>query len=513
MSQQASKAVAPLDRRALLRSLGGITLSAALPVPLVSATTTGGVGSVVVLGAGIAGLVAARELEQRGVDVTVLEARHRVGGRVWTLRGGDSFTDTDGTTQRVDFGEGLYLNAGAARVPSHHDGVLGLCRDLHVPLEVLVNSSRSAFIADANGPLRLRQAANDLRGHLSALLESALRSGSFDRALDVPTRKALDTFLTGYGDLAADGHYGGSARSGLLRVPGAFDQVQQAVAPRTLDQLLANPNLAGLLFEENILMQATMLAPVGGMDQIPRALAASLRKPVVTGAQVQEIRRSGKGVSIAWHDAEGHAQIVRADRAIITLPLPILAGIKGDFSAPVRRAIAAAHYQDTVKVAFQSRPFWEEQQIYGGLSFVGGETSVIWYPSDRFQQPQAVLLAAYMAQDAASTFSRRPLAEQVALARDAVERVHPGHGADLRAPVVVNWRKIPHNLGPWLEWEADGNRIEDFRLLNQPDGPFLFAGSHLSQYSGHWQEGAILSARRAADTLVPVQPGLTPAHT
>lgn len=335
------------------------------------------------------------------------------------------------------------------------------------------------------------------------MLESALRTGSFDRTLDAPTRKALETFLTGYGDLAADGHYGGSARSGLAQVPGAFDQLPQAIAPRTLDQLLANPNLAGLLFEENILMQATMLAPVGGMDHIPRALAASLRKPVITGAQVREIRRSGDGVSIGWRDAQGKAQIVHADRAIITLPLPVLAGIKGDFSAPVRRAIAAAQYQDTVKVAFQSHPFWEDQQIYGGLSFVGGETSVIWYPSDRFQQPQAVLLAAYMAQDAAKSFARRPLAQQIVLAREAVERLHPGHGADLHSPVVVNWRKIPHNLGPWLEWEGDGNRLVDFRLLNQPDGPFLFAGSHLSQYSGHWQEGAVLSARRAADSLVP----------
>ncbi|WP_347567174.1 FAD-dependent oxidoreductase [Sphingobium sp. BYY-5] len=169
----------------------------------------------------------------------------------------------------------------------------------------------------------------------------------------------------------------------------------------------------------------------------------------------------------------------------------------------MRQAIATATYEDSVKVAFQSRPFWEEQQIYGGLSFVGGETSIIWYPSDRFQQPQAVLLAAYMAQDAARSFARRPLGEQIALARSAVERIHPGHGGDLNRPVVINWAKIPYSRGPWLEWEKDGNRLDSFRLLNQPDGPFLFAGSHLSQYSGHWQEGAVLSGRRAADAIAP----------
>ena len=494
-----------MDRRALLRALGGVALSAPLLATPAHADSdaSGSARSVVILGAGIAGLTAAYALQSRGVDVTILEARQRVGGRVWTLRGGDQVVHQDGSVQSVTFDPGLYLNAGAARLPSHHDGVLGLCRDLKVPLEVLVNASRSAFLADDHGHLRLRQAANDLRGHLSALLETALRTGSFDQLLDAPARKALAAFLTQYGDLQADGRFTGTTRSGLARVPGAFDQVQQAVAPRSLEQLLANPYLAAILFEEDILMQATMLAPVGGMDRIPRALAAALRKPVVTGAEVREIRRSADGVRIVYRDAAGGAQVVTANRAIITLPLSVLAGIPNDFSKPVIQAIAATRYQDAVKVAFQSRPFWEQDQIYGGMSFVGGETGVLWYPSDRFQQPQAILLAAYSAGPFSGRFKDRPIAEQIALSRAAVETLHPGHGADLTRPVVVNWGRIPHTLGPWLEWEQDGNTLERFRLLNQPDGPFLIAGSHLSQYSGHWQEGAVLSARRAADILVP----------
>lgn len=493
----------PLDRRSLLRSLGGVTLTAALPSLPAFASPAGKVRSVAVLGAGIAGLAAAHALEARGVGVTVLEARERVGGRAWTLRGGDRIVDIDGTAQQVAFDPGLYLNAGAARIPSHHTAVLDLCRDYKVPLEVLVNASRSAFLAGEGGPLRIRQAANDLRGHLSALLEKALASGSLDQALDGPTRTALATFLTTYGDLAPDGAYRGSARSGLSRVPGAFDEVQQAVAPRTLDQLLASPNLAALLFEENILMQATMLAPVGGMDRLPQAIAAGLCSPVITGARVSEIRRTGSGVRIAYRLAGGAAGAIEADSAVITLPFPVLAGIPNDFAPPVKHAIGAIRYEDSVKVAFQSRPFWEDAQIYGGISFVGGETSIVWYPSDRFQQPQAVLLAAYCAQDNARVFARRPPAEQIALARRAVERIHPGHGGDLARPVVVNWARVPHSLGPWLEWERDGNSLDQFRLLNRPDGPFLFAGSHLSQYSGHWQEGAVLSAYRAVDMIAP----------
>jgi len=496
-----------IDRRSLLTALGAATVTLGLPArslarPLVPGKVP---PRVVVLGAGIAGLVAARELERQGAAVTVLEARRRVGGRVWTVRGGDRFTDIDGHTQTVGFSPGLYQNAGAARLPSHHQGVLGLIRDLRVPVEPLVNASRSAFLSDEHGTVRLREASYDLRGYLSQLLQEALRKGTFDVELDAPTRQALGKFLAAYGDLGEDGRFHGTARAGLVSPPGATPRdLQRAVAPRSLDDILAHPSLPFILFDDDILMQATMVAPRGGMDAFPKALAAALRHPVVTGAQVTAIRRAGDGVRIEWRDGAGRAQATLADRAVITLPLPILARIPSDFAAPVSAAIVGARLADSVKVAFESAPFWEADQIYGGLSFVGGETGVIWYPSDRFQAPRQVLLAAYTATPAgARSFAARPIDQQIALARAAVDKVHPGHGKDLANPVAINWGKQPFSLGPWIEWGQDGNDPAALDRLNQGDGPFVFAGSHLSAYSGHWQEGAVLSARRAVGLLTP----------
>src|SRR3546814_9444418 len=80
---------------------------------------------VVVLGAGIAGLTAAYELEQAGFLVTLLEARERVGGRAWTLRDGDKIEMDGEDTQTVRFSDGIYFNAGPARIPSFHQGILG----------------------------------------------------------------------------------------------------------------------------------------------------------------------------------------------------------------------------------------------------------------------------------------------------------------------------------------------------------------------------------------------------
>src|SRR5712664_1289263 len=99
--------------------------------------------SVVILGGGIAGLVAASELTKSGYRCTLLEARHRVGGRNWSIRRGTKVNFADGTEQICNFEEGQYLNAGAARLPSTHRMMLDYCRELGVPLEVEVNTSRS----------------------------------------------------------------------------------------------------------------------------------------------------------------------------------------------------------------------------------------------------------------------------------------------------------------------------------------------------------------------------------
>jgi monoamine oxidase len=172
-----------------------------------------------------------------------------------------------------------------------------------------------------------------------------------------------------------------------------------------------------------------------------------------------------------------------------------------DFSAATRAAIASVHYSDSLKIGFESAPFWEAEQIYGGISFVGGDTGLVWYPSGQFQQKRQVLLATYASREQAAHLSTHSVPEQIAIARAAVDRLHPGHGRDLGASALVHWARIPFNEGPWIEWTDPGNDPKAAAVLNAGDGPFQFAGSHLSAYSGHWQEGAILSATRAVSLL------------
>jgi monoamine oxidase len=180
--------------------------------------------------------------------------------------------------------------------------------------------------------------------------------------------------------------------------------------------------------------------------------------------------------------------------------------IPADFSAPVKQAIAGCLYDHSNKVGFEAPRFWERAQIYGGISFVGGETSLIWYPSAGLNTDRGVLLGCYGSGRSAARFAARSTADQIAMSKAAIESVHPGAGAVLEKGVAVNWSKVPYNLGPWPNWSG-GDRGPDsaidtpgFNLLNKPQGRVYFCGAHLTQMPG-WQEGAVLSAHRTINAL------------
>jgi monoamine oxidase len=345
---------------------------------------------VAILGAGIAGLVMAYRMERAGFAVTLLEARQRTGGRNWTLRRGDKVDMIGEAEQTVAFSNGMYFNAGPARIPSHHQGLLGYCKLLGVPLEVEVNFSNSALLesADAFGgkPIQERQAINDFRGWISELLSKAINRGALDHELTTNDKERVVAFLRKYGDLTKDNVYKGTERAGYKVFPGAYSQAGVKRDPLRLRDLLKDDSLGEMMFDENIVMQATMFEPVGGMDRIPAAFQKSIKSPILLGAEVNRIRQTSKDTEIFYLDRRtGTTKRLSANYAVCTIPLPVLAKIDTGFSPAVESAIAGAQYDYSAKVAFESPRFWEAQQIYGGLSFGGPATGAVWYPSTGYQ--------------------------------------------------------------------------------------------------------------------------------
>jgi len=156
--------------------------------------------SVLVLGAGIAGLVAAYELRNAGYRVQVLEYNARAGGRNWTLRGGDRYTELGGDTQECRFDPGHYINPGPWRLPYHHRGMLSYCKRLGVALEPFVQINYNAYLhsrkAFGGKPQRLRAVKADYHGHVAELLTKATRNDSLDADVTAEDReKLLDSLL------------------------------------------------------------------------------------------------------------------------------------------------------------------------------------------------------------------------------------------------------------------------------------------------------------------------------
>jgi monoamine oxidase len=490
---------------AVMQSLGLLAIPAAKASTIALPVNSGKGKSVVILGAGIAGMVAAWELNKAGYTCTILEARNRAGGRNWTIRNGTRVEMTDGTAETCQFAEGHYFNAGPARLPSQHHTILGYCREFSVPLEVEVNSSRSSLLqcASLNGgkPVEQRQVMNDTRGHVSELLAKSINKPALDEELTKEDKERMLEFLRKYGDLSPDNFYKGSARSGYKTHPGAADQVGLPRDPLDMHALLSASLWDGMLFEEMYDMQATMFQPVGGMDQIAAAFESRLGNVIRFETAVEQIRKTAKGVRIGYRDRKtGASGNLEADCCICAMPLSILKTIDCDFSSDFKEAIDAAKYDSAYKIAWESRRFWEQDySIYGGISFPKQTVGVVWYPSAKLFSQKGVLVAGYGVENG-TEFGKLDFEGKLAASRQAIEHLHPGCSKELTNPVYVSWGHIPYNLGSWISHFGQKEALPGYARLTEPDGPIYMAGDHVTHLVG-WQEGAALSAHRAVTKI------------
>jgi monoamine oxidase len=458
---------------------------------------------VVIIGAGIAGMVMAYELRNAGYQPLVLEARTRPGGRNWSLRGGDTVTET-GSTQNVawDHDAHLYFNPGPARLPYHHEGILSYCRALGVKLEVLCNDNRAALMQDDHAfdgaPQLNRRVVNDARGYVAELAAKAVDKDLLTQAVSIEDKDRLREFLRSFGVLDKDLAYRGSARAGWAEAPDAT-QPGTPNQPLDLRQMLASDFWQGpMQFGELSNMAATMLQPVGGMDSIGRAFGRVLREAITYRAVVTRLRRIETGVRITWkHAGTGTEHRIDAECVVVTIPFSALGGVDADFAPATRDAIASVEYVPAGKVGFQAtRRFWElDQQIYGGISWTSRDATQVWYPSGGLQRTTGILVGAYIwSDDIGNAFAAKPLPQRLSDTLDDVAHLHPQAPRFLGRGVSVAWKNVPYSRGGWAEWSREAHATQ-FPVLLKGDGPYLFAGEHMSFITG-WQEGAVRSAHK-----------------
>ena len=303
-----------------MRALGLMAAPGPSPLPQLAADFGKG-KNVVILGAGIAGLVSAYELRKAGFACTILEARSRPGGRNWTVRKGTKVEFTDGMVQSCDWQSGGYFNAGPARIPSIRNHMLGYCQELGVPLEVEVNASRSALmqadILNGGKAVQQRQVVYDTRGYIAELLSKSLNKHTLDDELSKEDTTRLLEFLRGFGDLNSNGKYIGTTRAGFTTSRGAGLVQSMLHQPLKLTELLAADFSKGEFYEEQIDWQATMFQPIGGMDRIPYGFTSSLGEVLHYECVVKEITTGDRSVTVAYTKS-GTPLTLAADFCICT---------------------------------------------------------------------------------------------------------------------------------------------------------------------------------------------------
>ena len=339
----------------------GIVPDSYVDIPKIPPADPSNRPSVVVLGAGVAGLTAALELKKAGYSVVVLEAAGRAGGRNMTVRHGD-LIDEVGNPQICDFDDEphMYFNAGPARIPSSHRNVLHYCKELGVELEFFINENKETYIQDDamldGKPIKNREFTTNARGFMAEIMAKNFTTAELDQPFDQWEVEALMRALRRMGDLDEDMLYKGSTRGGYSH--GGFlehGHAHEAVALRDL----LKTDLFSMALSQNEGETGPMLfQPVGGMDQIIKGYLRKLPDEVFYNVMVTSVMLQNDGIEVVY-EHKGIKYKIEADYCFNSIPTHLMTGIDNNFSADYKEAMAYPRRGDAYKSAFQAKErFW-----------------------------------------------------------------------------------------------------------------------------------------------------------
>jgi monoamine oxidase len=482
--------VDPVKREAITRrralALGGAAAAGALGVadtgaaaPRAPTRRSGRVYDVVVVGAGLSGLTAARIVRRAGRSVTVLEARHRVGGRNLDLA----------------IGAGAVVELGGQWAGPQQDRVLALAKELGVvtfPTYAKGDSiyyrggSTTRYSGDV--PPASPDALGEL-GRLIADLNTRAATVPLGRPWHAPDAESLDrrTIAT---HIAEQCQTSEAQSLASVAVSGVYGE-----DPAFISLLDLLHSITGVGGDFNTLIgDAQSIRFAGGPQLLSKGLAKQLPHLIRFGEEVVGIDRSASRVTVVTRTGE-----FRARRVILTPPRPVLDRLRHHPELPPAydQLLQRQPMGAVTKVhAMYDEPFWRADGLSGAVVSDTGPIQVVYDNSPASGRP-GVLVGFFEGNASRQAFTATP-AQRRATSLGCFARYFGARARSPKAFHEMEWAAEPFTRGAYGTYSPPGVLTALGAATDGPIGPLHFAGDGTSAQWPGYMDGAIRSGERAA---------------